>query len=148
MQIESCLRRIALESQQQNELMQLFAQASEIESALQSTYLELIDMQSRNQLGALNEEGGAATRLRSAVDIARRVEQKLRGDNPEDRAKRDKYLQAYQDSGSTTSSDTDTGTTVTDTRNYNSTRLPGNSNNIPNNIPIAPNQDQSREEQQ
>jgi len=125
MQIESCQRRIELETQQQNELTQLFAQASEIESALQSTYLELIDMQSRNQLGALNEEGGASTRLRSAVDVARRVEQKLRGDDPEDRAKRDKYLQAYEDTDKNTISNTSS-----------------------NNDPLASNPDQSREEQQ
>jgi hypothetical protein len=134
LQIESSERRIEIETQQQNELTQLFAQASEIESALQSTYLELIDMQSRIQLGALNEEGGASTRLRSAVDIARRVEQKLRGDSPEDRAKRDKYLQAYEDTGKNTIPNNTVANTI--------------SNTSSNNVPLAPNQDQSREEQQ
>jgi hypothetical protein len=104
-QMEAAQHRIDLEIQQQNQLAQLFAQASEIEAALQSTYIELIDMQSHNQLGALNEDGGAANRLKSAVDVARRVERKLRGDDSESQAKRDKYLQAYENSTGIASSD-------------------------------------------
>jgi hypothetical protein len=96
---------------------------------LQSTYLELVDMQSHNQLGALNEDGGAATRLKSAVDVARSVERKLRGDDSEGQARRNKYLQAYEDSTGIASSDKITNGNL----DFN---------------PLAQNQDQSREEQQ
>jgi hypothetical protein len=162
-QIESTQRRIDLEIQQQNELAELFAQASEIEAALQSTYLELIDMQSHNQLGALNEEGGAATRLKSAVEVARRVERKLRGDDSESEAKREKYLQAYnlQNAAGTTDSDiSDTSNTSTnDSRaaengspRLNQSKIDRarmiNPNGNLDFTPLAQNQDQSREEQQ
>lgn len=98
MQIEANQRRITIDEQQQNELVQLFAQANEIESALQTTYLELIDLQNHNIGNTFNEEGGAASRLKSAVDVARRVEQRLRGDDSEDQEKRDKYVKVYQNS--------------------------------------------------
>ena len=127
-QIEAAQHRIDLEAQQQNQLAQLFAQSSEIEAALQSTYLELVDMQSHNQLGALNEDGGAATRLKSAVDVARSVERKLRGDDSESQAKRNRYLQAYENSTGIASSDKNTNGNL----DFN---------------PLAQNQDQSREEQ-
>jgi hypothetical protein len=141
LQMESVQHRIDLEIQQQNELAELFAQASEIEAAMQSTYLELIDMQSHNQLGALNEEGGAATRLKSAVDVARRVEQKLRGDDSESRAKREKYLQAYENSTGIASSDS-----ASDIQRSKIKNLNGNLDFNP--LAQNQNQDQSREEQQ
>jgi hypothetical protein len=95
-QIDSNTRQIALYTEQQSELTQLFAQVNEIETALQSTYVELVGLQNRNLAASLTEDGGAATRLKTAVDVARRVEQRLRGDDKEDQEKRDKYLKAYQ----------------------------------------------------
>ena len=95
-QIESTIKRIAVYTEQQSELTQLFAQASEIESALRSSYVDLVGLQNKTLAASFNEDGGAASRLTSAVEVARRVEQRLRGDDKEDQAKRDKYLQAYQ----------------------------------------------------
>lgn len=95
-QIESNARQLALYTEQQSELTQLFAQVNDIETALQSTYVELVGLQNRSLSASLTEDGGAATRLKTAVDVARRVEQRLRGDDKEDQAKRDKYLKAYQ----------------------------------------------------
>jgi hypothetical protein len=103
-QIESSVRRFNLYTEQQSELTQLFAQVSEIESALRSSYVDLVGLQNKTLSASLTEDGGAASRLKSAVEVARRVEQRLRGDDSEDKARRDKYLQAYQ---STVNTETD-----------------------------------------
>lgn len=93
-QIASNTRRIDLYNQRQDMQLELIAQVNEIECALQTTYLELVDLGNRDLSNFLSGDGGASTRLRSAVDAARRVEKKLRGSDPEDEAKRNKYRKA------------------------------------------------------
>src|SRR5258706_1585776 len=67
-QIEAHSRRIELYHQRQAQLSQLHAQVSEIVSALQSTYLELVDLGSQDPTTMLNGDGGAAQRLGTAVE--------------------------------------------------------------------------------
>ncbi|HEY9681186.1 MAG TPA: hypothetical protein V6C86_06375 [Oculatellaceae cyanobacterium] len=95
-QIESGEKRMSLYTQQQSELTQLFSQISDIESALRSSYVDLVGMQNQSLSAKLNDNEGAAGRLKSAVEVARRVEARLRGDDNEDQARREKYLKAYQ----------------------------------------------------
>jgi hypothetical protein len=96
LQIDAHMKQIELYNKRENDLAQLFAQVNEIESALQSTYLELVDLGSQNPNKFLTDDSGAASRLQTAVDVARRVEQRLRGEDAEDEEKRKKYIQAYQ----------------------------------------------------
>jgi hypothetical protein len=96
LQIDAHMKQIELYNKRENDLAQLFAQVNEIESALQSTYLELVDLGSRNSSKFLAADSDAASRLQTAVDVARRVEQRLRGEDSEDEEKKKKYIQAYQ----------------------------------------------------
>jgi len=96
MQIDAHKKQIELYNKRENDLEQLFAQSTEIETALKSTYLELVDLGNESPKRFLADDGDAASRLQSAVDVARRVEQKLRGEDPEDQEKKQKYLKAYQ----------------------------------------------------
>jgi hypothetical protein len=95
-QIESSEKRVNLYTEQQSELTQLFSQLSDIESALRSSYVDLIGLQNQSLASKLNDSESASVRLKSAVETARRVEARLRGEDSEDQARRDKYLQAHQ----------------------------------------------------
>jgi hypothetical protein len=88
-------KRIALFNRRQEDIAQLFAQVNDIESALQTTYLELVDLNNQDIAVSLSDDGGAAQRLKSAVESARKVEQRLRGDHSENQETKDKYLKAY-----------------------------------------------------
>ncbi len=94
-QIDSHTQRINLYVKEKEKLTELVAESNNIESALQTTYLELVEMGDEGADQFLSEGGGAANRLRSAVEVAKRVEEKLRGgENGELEAKKSKYLQA------------------------------------------------------
>jgi hypothetical protein len=92
-QVESHQRRLELHSRGMDKLTQLLADSNEIESALQSTYVELVDLGNEDMQDFLREDSSASSRLRNAVDVARRVEQRLRGgEDAEFEAKKNKYL--------------------------------------------------------
>lgn len=91
--IESHERRVDLYAKSMNKLAQLIAESNEIESALQSTYIELVDLGNQDLDYFLREDGGAANRLRGAVDVARKVEERMRGgEDGELDALKSKYL--------------------------------------------------------
>jgi hypothetical protein len=73
------------------ELHELMAQVNELETALETAYLEIVDLAGRSTSPILFDSGAAA-RLQTAVAAARRVEQRLRrlehGDTPADEAYR------------------------------------------------------------
>jgi hypothetical protein len=91
-QIDSHTKRIDLYKQSYDKLTQLVAESNEIETALQTTYLELVDSGNQNLDDFLREDGSAVNRLNQAVAAAKRVEQKLRGDDEEEQARQKKYL--------------------------------------------------------
>ena len=103
-QIESHNRRIDVYDTRQELLDELIAQVDDIEGALQTTYLELVELGDQDATRLLRKDGGAAKRLESAVSAARRVEEKLRGGtSPEDAAKRAEYVRLGQESRRTKS---------------------------------------------
>jgi hypothetical protein len=91
-QIDAHSKRINLCEQSDEKLSQLIAESNEIETALQTTYLELVDSGNQNLDDFLRQDGGAVNRLNQAVEAARRVEQRLRGDDAEEQAKQKKYI--------------------------------------------------------
>jgi hypothetical protein len=85
-------------------LAELFATVNDIEAALETTYLDLVQMGSADASTYLSADGGAAERLRSAVAARRRVEDRLRSAGEEDEAakeKRNKYIQLAQKAAGT-----------------------------------------------
>lgn len=96
-QIDSHTKRIALCKQSEDKLAQLIAESNEIETALLTTYLELVELSDQSLDDFLRQDGGAVVRLNQAVDAARRVEQRLRGDDSENEAKQNKYIQLNQE---------------------------------------------------
>jgi hypothetical protein len=98
-QIDSHDQRIALYDLRQDTLDELIARVNEIETALQTTYLELVELGNLDPTSLLRDDGGASSRLKTAVESARRVEARLRGrgENSEDEvAKRMKYIRRVQ----------------------------------------------------
>lgn len=98
-QIDSHDQRIALYDLRQDTLDELIARVNEIETALQTTYLELVELGNQDPTSLLRDDGGASSRLKTAVESARRVEARLRGrgENSEDEvAKRMKYIRRVQ----------------------------------------------------
>jgi uncharacterized membrane-anchored protein YhcB (DUF1043 family) len=94
-QIDQNQRRLDLLRERTAQIEDLLARSDGIQLALQSTYMELVDMEHRDPTELLSNDGGAATRLKGAVDAARRVETKLRGDEtPEEKASNEEYLRA------------------------------------------------------
>lgn len=92
-QIDSHEQRIALYETRQDTLDELVARVNEIETALQTTYLELVELGNQDPSSLLRDDGGASSRLRTAVESARRVEKRLRGETSEDEtARRMKYI--------------------------------------------------------
>lgn len=71
-------KRIDLYSQKQDKLDEFLVLVSEIESALQTTYLELADLGTNDLDSLIGDGSGAYTRLQSATDAARSVEEKLK----------------------------------------------------------------------
>lgn len=93
--IEANNRRIERCKEREAQLVQLFAQVSNIQTALQTTYLELVDLGKADPTTMLARDGGASQRLETAVEAARRVERKLRGlQDPAEKARDREYLRA------------------------------------------------------
>ncbi len=90
--IDSHTKRILLSQQSEEKLAKLIAESNEIETALQTTYLELVDLGDQGIDDFLRQDGDAVDRLNQAVAAARRVEQRLRGDDSEREALKEKYL--------------------------------------------------------
>ena len=96
-QIDSHDQRIALYDTRQDTIDELIARVNDIETALQTTYLELVELGNQDPTSLLRDGGGASSRLKTAVESARRVEERLRGETPEDEAaRRMKYIRRSQ----------------------------------------------------
>ncbi len=74
--IVSHQRRLELFGERVESIDRLFAESEALEAALESTYLEAVDLQGPE---ALLGHGDAASELERAVGAARRVEDRLRG---------------------------------------------------------------------
>jgi|AGTN01.1.fsa_nt_gi hypothetical protein len=94
-QIAAHEKRLELYDRSLERLAELIAQVNEIEAALETTHLEMVDLGSKDPTTLLSDDGGAANRLKRAVTAARKVEDRLRGNlDADDAAMRDKYLKA------------------------------------------------------
>jgi hypothetical protein len=89
--IEAHTKRLDRYRQREEELHTLIAQLNELETALETAYLEVIDFVGQDA-GAGLFESSAATQLERAVAAARRVEQRLRGFGDEDTQADEEYL--------------------------------------------------------
>ena len=92
-QVDSHSKRVDLYNQSYEKLSQLIAESNEIETAMQTTYLELVDSGHQNLDDFLREDGSAVSRLNQAVEAAKKVEQSLKGDDEEQKARQQKYLE-------------------------------------------------------
>jgi hypothetical protein len=90
--IEACTKRLDRYRQRAEELRALVAQLNELETALETTYLEVVDLVGQEASTGLFESGAAA-HLERAVAAARRVEQRLRGFGSEDSRADEEYLE-------------------------------------------------------
>jgi hypothetical protein len=90
--IEAHTKRVDRYRRREEELHALVAQLNELETALESAYLEVIDLVGQAAHGGLFESGAAA-HLERAVEAARRVEQRLRGLGDQDARADEKYLE-------------------------------------------------------
>jgi len=93
-QIASNKRRIDRYNERQEQHLELLAQVNGIEADLEITFLEFVDLGNRDISTFVSGEGGASQRLRARVEAARRVEERLRGNDTEDNERRNKYRQA------------------------------------------------------
>lgn len=93
-QIEAHVRRLEQFDERTQELADLFATVNDVEEALETTYLDLVQI--GNNPSKMVSQTGAADRLRNAVAARRRVDEKIRGvgeETEEAREKRNKYIQ-------------------------------------------------------
>jgi hypothetical protein len=90
--IEAHTKRVDRYRRREEELHALIAQLNELETALESAYLEVIDLVGQAAHGELFESEAAA-HLERAVEAARRVEQRLRGVGDQDEQADEKYLE-------------------------------------------------------
>jgi hypothetical protein len=90
--IEAHTKRVDRYRRREEELRALIAQLNELETALETAYLEVIDLVGHAAHGELFESGAAA-HLERAVEAARRVEQRLRGVGDQDARADEKYLE-------------------------------------------------------
>jgi hypothetical protein len=90
--IEAHTKRLDRYHRRQEELRALLAQLNELETALETAYLEVVDLVGQEAGGRLFESGAAA-HLQIAVEAARRVEQRLRGFGGEDTRADEEYLE-------------------------------------------------------
>jgi hypothetical protein len=88
--IEAHTKRLDRYRRREEELHALIAQLNELETALETAYLEVVDMVGPTASGGV--ETGAAAHLERAVEAARRVEQRLRGFGDEDTQADEEYL--------------------------------------------------------
>jgi hypothetical protein len=89
--IEAHTKRLDRYQRREEELRTLIAQLNELETALATAYLEIVDLVGQDTSGGLFESGAAA-HLERAVEAARRVEQRLRGCGDEDTRADEEYL--------------------------------------------------------
>jgi hypothetical protein len=90
--IETHTKRLDRYHRREEELRALLAQLNELETALETAYLELVDLVGQEASAGLFESGAAA-HLERAVEAARRVEQRLRGFGGEDTRADEEYLE-------------------------------------------------------
>lgn len=96
-QIDAHTHTIDLYQHSLEKLFQLFAECNDIEAALRASYLELVDLGNDDFDTYLRQDGGAVVRLNQAVQAARRVEQRLRGEeDPEQAERKNKYIEMAQ----------------------------------------------------
>jgi hypothetical protein len=90
--IEAHTKRLDRYHQREEELRTLIAQLNELETALETAHLEIVDL-----VGQAASSGplasSAASHLERAVEAARRVEQRLRGFGDEDTRADEQYLE-------------------------------------------------------
>ena len=93
-QLETVLeeKRLDRYRRRAEELQTLIAQLNELETALETTYLEVVDLVGQEASAGLFESGAAA-HLERAVAAARRVEQRLRGFGSADTRADEEYLE-------------------------------------------------------
>lgn len=91
--IEAHEKRIALFREREKLLPELLSDANDIETALDSAHLEVVDLVGADAEAPL-AQSGAAVRLQQAVEAARRVEARLREVDPDERRDDREYLDA------------------------------------------------------
>jgi len=89
--IEAHTKRLDRYRRGEEELRTLIAQLNELDTALGTAYLEVVDLVGQETSAGLFESGAAA-HLERAVAAARRVEQRLRGFGDEDTRADEEYL--------------------------------------------------------
>jgi hypothetical protein len=77
-QLEAQQKRIELYERQETLLAQLLTEVNELEAALETAYLEVVELVAQDAELA-SWQSGAGTRLERAVEGARRAEERLRG---------------------------------------------------------------------
>jgi len=90
--IEAHTKRLASYHEREEELRALIAQLNELETALETAHLEVVDLVGRAASGGPSASD-AASHLERAVEAARRVEQRLRGFGDEDTQADEEYLE-------------------------------------------------------
>jgi len=93
-QISIAKQGIELYNKQRDQLLELLALAKRIHSELRVTRLNLSDLGNQDIDKFLADDGDAVTRLRTAVEAARKVEQNLRGNNKEQKESDKRYREA------------------------------------------------------
>ena len=89
--IEAHSKRLERYRRREEELQSLITQLNELETALETAHLEVVDLVGQ-PAGAGVFESEAASRLERAVEAARRAEQRLRGFGDEDTQADEEYL--------------------------------------------------------
>ncbi len=90
--IEAHTKRLDRYHQREEELRALIAQLNELETALETAHLEVVDLVGQAVSGG-PLASNAASHLERAVEAARRVEQRLRGFGNEDARADEEYLE-------------------------------------------------------
>ncbi len=93
-QIEAHKKQLDFYHKKEKQLKELLTLVDEIEAALQTTYLGLLELGSEDPLAFLSEDGDAARQLVSAFEAAQRVEARLRGKD-ENSATANEEMQKY-----------------------------------------------------
>lgn len=92
-------RRLERYHNRANLLQELLVQCEELEGALETAYLDVVDVIDSDAETLFH--GNAASQLEGAVQAARRVEERLRGIGTDTREEDDMYLQAGSDNRNT-----------------------------------------------
>jgi hypothetical protein len=94
-QIDAHKKQVSFYHKKEKQLKELLTLVDEIESALQTTYLGLLELGSEDPTAFLSEDGDAANQLVSAFEAAKRVEARLKGSDDEaSRARMQEYIKA------------------------------------------------------